>query len=270
MSDPFGARSTLETPLGSRTIHRLDALASAGDVERLPYCIKVLLESCLRHCDGRIVTEECSTCRGEGHVTNERTLQIKVPPGVDSGSQLRITGEGEAGPLGGPAGDLYVVLRAKEHALFRRDGTHLFCEIPVSVPQATLGATLAFLSSRYLLRDWIQTKFGDKLATINKGVEKDGAFYLFSLRLIPVFPFFLINLLMGLTPMSVSRYYITSQIGMLPGTAVFLNAGTQLAEIDSLSGIVSPSVLLSFALLGIFPIVAKWLMGKFRSAPVAE
>ncbi|OEE99996.1 dihydrolipoamide dehydrogenase, partial [Vibrio crassostreae 9ZC13] len=135
---------------------------------------------------------------------------------------------------------------------------------------SAIGATLAFLSSRYLLRDWIQTKFGDKLATINKGVEKDGAFYLFSLRLIPVFPFFLINLLMGLTPMSVSRYYITSQIGMLPGTAVFLNAGTQLAEIDSLSGIVSPSVVLSFALLGIFPIVAKWLMGKFRSAPVAE
>lgn len=86
---------------------------------------------------------------------------------------------------------------------------------------SAIGATLAFLSSRYLLRDWIQTKFGDKLATINKGVEKDGAFYLFSLRLIPVFPFFLINLLMGLTPMSVSRYYITSQIGMLPGTAVF-------------------------------------------------
>ena len=96
------------------------------------------------HCrgSGRIVTEECSTCRGEGHVTNERTLQIKVPPGVDSGSQLRITGEGESGPLGGPSGDLYVVLRVKEHALFRRDGTHLFCEIPVSFPQATLGATL--------------------------------------------------------------------------------------------------------------------------------
>ncbi|MEZ8880527.1 TVP38/TMEM64 family protein [Vibrio lentus] len=135
---------------------------------------------------------------------------------------------------------------------------------------SAIGATLAFLSSRYLLRDWIQTKFGDKLATINKGVEKDGAFYLFSLRLIPVFPFFLINLLMGLTPMSVTRYYITSQIGMLPGTAVFLNAGTQLAEIDSLSGIVSPSVLLSFALLGVFPIIAKWLMSKFRSAPVAD
>ena len=135
---------------------------------------------------------------------------------------------------------------------------------------STIGATLAFLSSRFLLRDWVQTKFGDKLATINQGVEKDGAFYLFSLRLIPVFPFFLINLLMGLTPISVSRYYLTSQLGMLPGTAVYLNAGTQLAEIDSLSGIVSPSVLLSFALLGLFPIVAKWAMAKFRSSPVAE
>jgi molecular chaperone DnaJ len=91
---------------------------------------------------GRIVTEQCPSCHGEGHVTAERTLQIKVPPGVDDGSQLRITGEGEAGPLGGPPGDLYVVLRAQEHSLFRRDGTHLFCEIPVSFPQATLGATL--------------------------------------------------------------------------------------------------------------------------------
>ena len=135
---------------------------------------------------------------------------------------------------------------------------------------STIGATLAFLSSRFLLRDWVQGKFGDKLSTINQGVEKDGAFYLFSLRLIPIFPFFLINLLMGLTPISVGRYYLTSQLGMLPGTAVYLNAGTQLAEIDSLSGIVSPSVLLSFALLGIFPIAAKWIMSKFRSAPVAE
>ncbi|NMU30300.1 TVP38/TMEM64 family protein, partial [Vibrio parahaemolyticus] len=90
---------------------------------------------------------------------------------------------------------------------------------------STMGATLAFLSSRYLLRDWVQNKFGNKLNAINQGVEKDGAFYLFSLRLIPVFPFFLINLLMGLTPMSIGRFYLTSQIGMLPGTAVYLNAG---------------------------------------------
>jgi molecular chaperone DnaJ len=96
------------------------------------------------HCrgTGRIVSEPCETCEGEGQIQNERTLQIKVPPGVDNGSQLRITGEGEAGPVGGPPGDLYVVLRVKEHALFKRDGTHLFCEIPVSVPQAALGATI--------------------------------------------------------------------------------------------------------------------------------
>ncbi|MEF1164806.1 VTT domain-containing protein, partial [Vibrio parahaemolyticus] len=93
------------------------------------------------------------------------------------------------------------------------------------------------------------------------------AFYLFSLRLIPVFPFFLINLLMGLTPMSIARFYLTSQIGMLPGTAVYLNAGTQLATIDSLSGIVSPTVLASFALLGLFPILVKWVMNKVRPTP---
>ena len=133
---------------------------------------------------------------------------------------------------------------------------------------STIGATIAFLSSRYLLREWVQSKFGSKLNAINQGVEKDGAFYLFSLRLIPVFPFFLINLLMGLTPMTIARFYLTSQIGMLPGTAVYLNAGTQLATIDSLSGIVSPTVLASFALLGLFPIIAKWVMNKVRPAQV--
>lgn len=132
---------------------------------------------------------------------------------------------------------------------------------------STIGATLAFLSSRFLLKEWVQSKFGDKLATINQGVEKDGAFYLFSLRLIPVFPFFLINLLMGLTPITIARFYLVSQLGMLPGTAVYLNAGTQLAQIDSLSGIVSPTVLASFALLGVFPIIAKWVMDKLKTSP---
>jgi molecular chaperone DnaJ len=96
------------------------------------------------HCrgSGRIVAERCKTCSGEGHVPIERNLQIKIPAGVDTGSQLRIGGEGEAGELGGPPGDLYVVLRVAEHAFFKRDGTHLFCEIPVSLPQAALGATL--------------------------------------------------------------------------------------------------------------------------------
>jgi uncharacterized membrane protein YdjX (TVP38/TMEM64 family) len=129
---------------------------------------------------------------------------------------------------------------------------------------STIGATIAFISSRYLLRDWVQSKFGDKLEAINQGVEKDGSFYLFSLRLIPVFPFFLINLLMGLTPIKVSRFYLVSQVGMLPGTMVYLNAGTQLAEIDSLSGIASPTVIGSFILLGLFPIIAKWIMQKVR------
>jgi uncharacterized membrane protein YdjX (TVP38/TMEM64 family) len=135
---------------------------------------------------------------------------------------------------------------------------------------STIGATLAFLSSRYLLKDWVQNKFGDKLATINRGIEDDGAFYLFSLRLIPVFPFFLINLLMGLTPIKTSRYYLTSQLGMLPGTMVYLNAGTQLSEIESLSGIASPTVLLSFVLLGLFPITAKWIMRKIRPKSAAN
>lgn len=125
---------------------------------------------------------------------------------------------------------------------------------------STIGATLAFLFSRYLLKDWVQKKFGQKLETINKGIEKDGPFYLFSLRLIPIFPFFLINLLMGLTPLTAGRFYLVSQVGMLPGTMVYLNAGTQLAEIDSLSGIVSPSVLVSLALLGLFPLITKHIM----------
>ncbi|MBD1176690.1 TVP38/TMEM64 family protein [Vibrio cholerae] len=129
---------------------------------------------------------------------------------------------------------------------------------------STIGATLAFLSSRFLLRDWVQAKFADKLQTINQGIERDGAFYLLSLRLIPIFPFFLINLVMGLTPISTWRYYWVSQLGMLPGTAVYLNAGTQLAEISRLGEIVSLPVLASFVLLGVFPIMVKWLMGKVQ------
>ncbi|KIN11515.1 TVP38/TMEM64 family protein [Vibrio mytili] len=128
---------------------------------------------------------------------------------------------------------------------------------------STIGATVAFLSSRYLLQEWVQNKFGKKLEAINNGVKKDGSFYLLSLRLIPVFPFFLINLLMGLTPMSVGRFYLISQIGMLPGTAVYLNAGTQLASIESLSDAASPSILASLALLGLFPIIIKWVMMRF-------
>ncbi|MCK6261962.1 TVP38/TMEM64 family protein [Vibrio sp. ZSDE26] len=129
---------------------------------------------------------------------------------------------------------------------------------------STIGATLAFLSSRFLLKEWVQNKFGEKLNTINEGIEKDGAFYLFSLRLIPVVPFFLINLLMGLTPISAVRFYLVSQLGMLPGTAVYLNAGTQLSQIDNLSGIVSFPVILSFVLLGLFPIITKKVIGLVK------
>lgn len=125
---------------------------------------------------------------------------------------------------------------------------------------SSIGATLAFLFSRYILRDWVQDKFGHRLAPINAGIEKDGPLYLFTLRLIPVFPFFVVNLVMGLTPISTRMFYLISQLGMLAGTMVYINAGTQLGEIDSLSGVISPQVLLSLALLGLFPLCAKGLM----------
>ena len=129
---------------------------------------------------------------------------------------------------------------------------------------STIGATLAFFFSRYLLRNWVQTKFAGKLKTINEGVDKDGDLYLLTLRLIPIFPFFLINLLMGLTTMSAKRYYLFSQIGMLPATMVYLNAGTQLADIQSLSGLLSPSVIASLVILGLFPLTTKLVMNKIK------
>lgn len=125
---------------------------------------------------------------------------------------------------------------------------------------STIGATLAFLSSRFILRDWVQAKFGNRLTTLNDGIKKEGGFYLLSLRLIPVFPFFLINLLMGLTIIKTRTFFWVSQLGMLAGTAVYINAGTQLGKIDSLSGIISAPVLFSLVLLGIFPLLTKWIM----------
>lgn len=122
---------------------------------------------------------------------------------------------------------------------------------------SSIGATLAFLVSRFLLREQVQQGFGDRLNAINRGIHKDGAFYLFTLRLVPVFPFFMINLLLGLTALSARTFYWVSQLGMLPGTLVYVNAGTQLAAINSLSGILSPALLASFALLGIFPLLAR-------------
>jgi pyruvate/2-oxoglutarate dehydrogenase complex dihydrolipoamide dehydrogenase (E3) component/uncharacterized membrane protein YdjX (TVP38/TMEM64 family) len=122
---------------------------------------------------------------------------------------------------------------------------------------STIGATLAFLMSRFLLRDWVTRRFGQRLAAIDAGVRREGALYLFTLRLVPVFPFFLINLLLGLTAMKARTFYWVSQLGMLAGTVVYVNAGTQLARLDSLSGILSPGLLGAFALLGIFPLLAR-------------
>lgn len=133
---------------------------------------------------------------------------------------------------------------------------------------SAIGATLAFLSSRFLLRDWVQNKFGERLKPINDGVAKDGPFYLFALRLVPLFPFFVVNLVMGLTSIKTWPYYWVSQLGMLAGTAVFVNAGTQLAQISSLKGIVSPAILGSFALLGIFPIIAKKVLDILKGRKV--
>lgn len=135
---------------------------------------------------------------------------------------------------------------------------------------STIGATIAFLVSRYLLRDTIESRFGEKLKTFNNNIEKDGAFYLFTVRLVPIFPFFLVNLVMGLTRLKTGMFYIVSQIGMLLGTVVYVNAGTQLAKIDSLSGILSPGLILSFALLGIFPLIAKKIIDMIKARKIYE
>lgn len=122
---------------------------------------------------------------------------------------------------------------------------------------STIGATLAFLAARFLFKDSIQAKFGDRLQVINEGMAQEGAFYLFTLRLVPLFPFFVINLLMGLTTIKVRTFYWVSQLGMLAGTLVYVNAGTQLGKLESLSGILSPPLVGSFVLLGLFPLLAK-------------
>ena len=130
---------------------------------------------------------------------------------------------------------------------------------------STIGATFACLAARFILRDWVQTRFGERLRAINKGIEEEGAFYLFSLRLIPLFPFFVINLLMGLTKMEIKTYFWVSQLGMLPATLVYVNAGKQIAGIESLAHIASPGLIVSFAILGMFPISVKKGMSFYRS-----
>lgn len=129
---------------------------------------------------------------------------------------------------------------------------------------STIGATLAFLAARFLFRDSVMNRFGDRLTTINQGIAKEGAFYLFTLRLVPLFPFFIINLVMGLTSIKTTTFYWVSQLGMLAGTIVYVYAGTQLGKIDSLADIVSPGILAAFVMLGIFPLVAKALVNRIK------
>jgi len=133
---------------------------------------------------------------------------------------------------------------------------------------STIGASLAFLVARFLLRDTLRAKYKETIAKIDRGIEKDGAFYLATLRLVPVFPFFLINLAMGLTGMKLRTYVLVSWVAMLPGTFVYVNAGTQLGQIESTGDIVSADLLLSFALLGLFPLIAKFVVSFLRRRKV--
>jgi dihydrolipoamide dehydrogenase len=141
----------------------------------------------------------------------------------------------------------------------------LFYGIIIASIASTLGATLSFLGARYLFKDAAEKKIRERMIAINEGLKKEGAFYLFTLRLIPVFPFFLVNLVMGLTQFPVWKFFIVSQIGMLPGTLVFVNAGTELSKIESIKGILNPGLLLSFTLLGLMPLISKWVIHYFRS-----
>ena len=130
---------------------------------------------------------------------------------------------------------------------------------------SSIGATLAFLAARYLLQDTIRRRFGKRLEAIDRGIERDGAFYLFAMRLVPLFPFFVINLLMGLTSIRAATFYWVSQVGMLAGTLVYVNAGTRLAAVESPGDIFSPALLASFALLGVFPLLARKLLARLRA-----
>jgi uncharacterized membrane protein YdjX (TVP38/TMEM64 family) len=125
---------------------------------------------------------------------------------------------------------------------------------------SSIGATLAMLIARFLLRDWVQSRFASQMETINFGINKEGGFYLFTLRLVPAVPFFVINLGIGLTPLRAGTFYWVSQLGMLPGTLVYINAGSELGKIHSLGEILSPTLIASFVLLGIFPLLVKKML----------
>ena len=129
---------------------------------------------------------------------------------------------------------------------------------------SSIGAALACFLARYLLQGWVQDRFKDRLAKMNRGIDREGAFYLFTLRLIPIIPFFAINLVMGLTRMPLLRFYWVSQLGMLPGTAVYINAGNELGQITALGDILSPTLILSFVVLGLFPLIAKKGVNLYR------
>ena len=128
---------------------------------------------------------------------------------------------------------------------------------------SSIGATIAFLVARSLLGEWVQHRFGSYLEPINRGLERDGNFYLFTIRMVPVFPFFMINLLMGLTRIGVLPFYLVSQVGMLAGTFVYVFAGTQLADVHAVRDVLSPGMIAALTLLGLFPLVARKLLGGF-------
>jgi uncharacterized membrane protein YdjX (TVP38/TMEM64 family) len=136
---------------------------------------------------------------------------------------------------------------------------------------SSLGATLAMLVARTLLRDWVKSRFARQLAAIDRGLEAEGGFYLFSIRMVPLFPFFIINLVMGLTGISTWQFYWVSQVGMLAGTFVYVFAGTQLAEVESLGDVLSPGLIVALSLLGLFPLIAKkslaWMERARTGAP---
>lgn len=140
----------------------------------------------------------------------------------------------------------------------------LWVGIPAAVASASIGATVAFWTVRYLFRDSVHQRFGDRMAAINAGIELDGAFYLFTLRLVPIFPFFVINLLMGLTTIRAGTFFRVSLLGMLPATTIYVNAGTQLGALTSVSDTLSLSLIGSFALLAAFPWLARWAVGRIK------
>ena len=199
--------------------------------------------------------------------------QVLSLPGLKSGMG-RLNGWREASPLLMALGFaatyvLVAVLSLPASALMSLAAGALFGQFwgtLIASFASSVGATLAFWIARHLLRERIQARFGHRLRRVNEGMARNGAYYLFSLRLVPVMPFFLVNLLMGLTPIRARTFYWVSQLGMLPSALVFINAGTQLARIHNPSDVFSPSVMLSFALLGLFPLLTKLLADRLRPA----